>query len=652
MVTVRIWAMMASGLLLMSGPSALAQFDWFGRPLRQTPRYQRYQPQVILPQQDDFQDEREDRDNVEDPSKSRDPRVYCSNFRRQEMTVDGNLMMRFVISDAKYLRCIPQQPSAPWKVTKTEWSEQDELKWQSFVKAIGESKCNTFDTCIISEANPYRDDLDLDGVHYSDCADFPATMRAYFAYKNKLPYSSVWGFQPNPLSAEQEANIAKRRLEEEAKGNLAKFEESLKDIRYSLNGNRPTSRNNVPHSGGAARDYYSMVRQIQDVVSSGTYRMFHTNGDVQPDFYSPAITRDSIKPGTVLYKVTGHVALVYDVTEEGEVKYIDAHPDNSVTRGVFSREYMRSNPFQGGGFKNWRPFKVVNAKVARDGTITSGRFVFKTDAEIPDASAEQYYGSEPSPDWDWKKGKFSHQGKSLNYFDFIERRLADNVYRVDPVKKFRDKMMGLCTDIQERTRSVQTAIDSGLHNRSHPTNLPRNIYGADGEWEAYSTPGRDLRIRKRVLDLIDDAKDYMTKVISKDPFYTYQGDNLKRDLIKVYHEVDSSCRISYQNTQRQEVRMSLTTALARVTKLSFDPYFCPERRWGARSQAELRSCVETADKAQWYEFTQFLRNQTVRDPTEVMGYSLGDVKRMSEAQARDSKDVTSRFNIRRALEAL
>ncbi|MFN7730032.1 MAG: hypothetical protein ACK5P7_12810 [Bdellovibrio sp.] len=649
MRSTRVSTYAAALMMLLGSQQALAQFDWFGRALRPQPRWQ---PQVVVPQEDDFQTEREDRDGQEDPSKSKDPRVYCSTFDRKEVTVDGQTQFRYEISDAKYLRCLPAQPAAPWKVQKTEWSQQDELNWQNFVKAIGESKCNTFDTCIVSEANPYRDEIDRAATHYSDCADFPMSMRAYFAFKNKLPFSTVFGFQPNPLTLEQEENVAKRRQQETAKGNLEKFEESLRDIRYSLNGNRPTSRSSVPHSIAATRDYYKMIRQIQDVVSSGTFRMFHTNGDIQSDFYSPAITRDSIRPGTVLYKVTGHVALVYDVTDEGEVKFIDAHPDNSITRGVFSRDYVRSNPFQGGGFKNWRPFKVTNAKTARDGSLISGRFVYKTDDEIADLSAEQYYGSEPAADWDWKKGQFSHLGKSVNYYEFIERRLADPAYRVNPVQKFRDKMIGLCTDIQERTRSVQLAIDNNLHTRAHPTNLPRNIYGADGEWESYSTPGRDLRIRKRTLDVIDDAKDFMAKVIAKDPFYVYEGDNLKRDLIKAYHDVDASCRVSYLNSQRTEVRMSLTTALARLTKMSFDPYFCPERRWGARSQAELRTCVETTDKAQWYEFTQFLRNQVVRDPTEVMGYSLGDAQRLNQAQTRDGKDQTSRFNIRRALEAL
>lgn len=598
-----------------------------------------------------------------DPSKSDDPAVFCQGFDRVEVVVDGRKAPRFQVPDPKYLRCLPPQPEAPWVVTKDRWAQADELNWQNFVRSLGQSSCNTLDTCLASSSNPYRDENDVNAFHYSDCADFPMYMRAYFSYKNSLPFSMVAGFETNPLSDEQQEKIEKRKLQEEAKGQLDSYLKTLADNRYSVNGNRPMNRYNVPHSGGAARDFFKAMDTLHDAISSGTYRMFMAEGDVQSDFYSPMISKESIRPGTVLYKVTGHVALVYDVTADGEVKYIDAHPDNSITRGSFSKEYMRSNPFQGGGFKNWRPFYMVDKKKGpageelpaqkdRDGVIRSGRMVYLKDAQISDFSAEQYYGNQPSADWNWQNGKFVVGGREVGYYDYIRIRLANGVFKLSPTFQFRKDLGALCGDLQERSRSVQVAIDSAVHEKEHPINLPLNIYGAEGEWESFSTPGRDLRIRKRALDMIDNAKEYMAKWMAKDPYFEYQGRNLKAELIKIYHEVDSSCRIGYKNSQGQEVRMGLTTALNRITSLSFDPYFCPERRWGARSEAELRSCVESADKAEWYEFTQFLRNAVVRDPTEVMGYSLNDVKRITAVQAADAKEQSSRFNILRGLHGL
>jgi hypothetical protein len=597
---------------------------------------------------------------VEDPAKSNDPAVFCQGFDKKIVTIDGYKVPRYDIPEPKYLKCVPPQPKAPWIVTKEQWTQEDEMNWQNFVRSIGKSDCNTIDACLASKANPYRDQVDLDGVHYTDCADFPMYMRAYFSYKNHLPFSMVYQYEANLLTPEQITQVEARRKQEEAKGQLESFLKTLNDARYSINGNHPVSRYNIPHSRGAARDFYTSMDIMRDTTSSGSYRMFNTASDVLPDHYSPAITKQSIRPGTVLYKVTGHLALVYEVTPDGEIKYIDAHPDNSITRGSFNREYMRSNPFQGGGFRNWRPFKLVANEVGasgedlppkrnKDGSITIGKIKFLRDEEIPDYSAEQYYGNLPSPDWDWKKGKFVVGGREVNYFDYIRIRLANGIFKLSPTFQFRKDLNALCVDLQERTRSVQIAIDNQLHMKDHPLNLPLNIYGADGEWESFSTPGRDLRIRQRALNLIDNAKEYMAKWASKDPYFEYNGSNLKKDLIKIYNEVDANCRISYVKSDKQEVRMSLSTALSRVTRMSFDPYFCPERRWGARTEAEMRSCIENADKAEWYEYTQFLRNQVIRDPTEVMGYSLADVKRISEVQAQDAQDTSSRFNIQRAL---
>ncbi len=580
----------------------------------------------------------------QDARKFEDPAVYCSDFKRQPVTVDGQKLMRFRVEEAKFLHCLPPQPKASWVVNKDAWSEQDESNWQSFVHSIGSSNCNTLDSCLVSAANPYRNEMDISATHYSDCADFPMYMRSYFAFKNNLPFSMVSAFEPNAPTDEQQEIIERKRISESENGTLEKYEQSLQDNRYSMNGNRPVRRVGIPSSNGASRDFFTVVNLIHDGISTGTYRMLSGQGDVESDFYSPAITKNSIQPGTILYKVTGHVALVYDVTSQGEIKYIDAHPDNSISRGSFNKEYGRSNPLHGGGFKNWRPFRVVSTDRVR--------FEYTRDEDISDYSAEQYYGNLPDSQWDWKKGKFVAAGRQVNFFDYVRIRMASGGFKMNPTFQFKKDMIELCTDLQERTRSVQTAVDNHIDSKDHPRELPLNIYGSSGEWEAYSTPSRDIRIRNRALDMIENAKDYMNKWSAKDPFFQYNGENLKKDLIKVYNEVDSSCRISYTNSQGKEIRMSLSAALGRVTRMSFDPYFCPERRWGAKSEAELRSCVERTDKAQWYAYTQFLRSEIHKDPTAVMGYSLGDVKRINEMQSKDSNESTSRFNIQRALKGL
>ena len=604
---------------------------------------------------------RTDQDNSQDPAKSNNPAIFCKTLAKKDFIVDGQKVPRWNVNNEKFLQCLPKQPNTPWVVMKDQWGDEDEQNWQKFVKGIGQSTCATLDSCLISSANPYRDQMDTDATQFADCADFPMYLRTYFAYKNKLPMSMILSYSPSGITFDQTQAIEVRRQKAMETDKLEEFEKQIKDIRYSINGNRPQDRYSIPQADGARRTFFQAVDIIHNRVSSGTYRMFRTDSSILPDFYSPSINRDSIKVGTVLYKPTGHLAIVYDVTPDGDVRYVEAHPDNSVNRGTFDREYMQSNPFHGGGFKSWRPFKVVDtksgphgeelpAKRNADGSIAGGKLKFLKDEEIADYSAEQYYGNQPSKDWDWKKGKFIVKGRDVNYFDFIRSRLTKGDFQVDPVVRFRKDLSNLCIDLQTRAASVQKALDNKVQNQQHPANLPNNIYGASGDWEAYSTPGRDLLLRSRTLNMIEDTKDYMAKWQGKDPFFVYGGTNLKKDLIQIYNEVDAACRISYNDSQGQEVRMSLSTALGRLSRMSFDPYMCVERRWGAKSDAELRKCTDSSDKAAWYESTQFLRNQVVRDPTEVMGYSLEDARRISQEQ--DVKDLSSRFNILKALQGL
>ena len=61
--------------------------------------------------------------------------------------------------------------------------------------------------------------------------------------------------------------------------------------------------------------------------------------------------------------------------------------------------------------------------------------------------------------------------------------------------------------MQDRIQAVETGLKSGVQNKSHPDRLPENIYGTSGEWEEYSTPSRDARLKTSFLELRDTAED-------------------------------------------------------------------------------------------------------------------------------------------------
>jgi hypothetical protein len=613
--------------------------------------------------------------------------VNCAAYSRQTVKVDGGTEQRFVVSDGGYLKCLKgQQPLAPWTVSKAYWSTQDESNWRNFVYSIGKAvesgKCNTVDTCLASSANPYRGDVEMSGTFYADCADFPMYLRTYFAYKNNLPMSFGINLMANAptqsqiddavarVSSAERAltkaetakdstpeTIAKRELELKTAKDALDDLSNTKDTRYSRNGNYFGSRMNVPSSKtGITRDFFSVADLIHDNVSSGSYRMlFNPAGKTLPDFYSAKISRDSITAGSVAYKPTGHVALVFEVTAKGDVRMVDAHPDNSLTVLSFSNEFMRSLPQHAAGFKNFRPFQVMSPVYDQSNTtILSGTIGQNTDSQLANFSLEQYFGNAPVNNTDSRNAKWVAKGQAVDFFEYVRIKLASGNFKEDPIHQFRQDLRDLCLDLQGRTEAVQIALRQEMQMKDHPEALPRNIYGADGEWEAYSTPGRDLRIRQRVRTIIENSKKYMGKLASRDQFFDYQGSaaQLKADLIRAYNEENATCEVTYNNTSGNKVSLGLGTALKRITKMSFDPYFCPERRWGATYRTELVTCADSTEKSEWYRFQQFLRNATERDPNEIMGWTLQDLRNLEKRGAVDSGDHSADYDILNKLKSL
>lgn len=585
--------------------------------------------------------------------------IDCSSLTSRTETLNGKSYTKYNVVDSAFMKCNQIQKMRPvmnWKVTKTGWSTQDESNFSAFIKKIGYSKCNTTDKCLSSDANMLRSEEDMQFTHYSDCADFPYYLRSYFAYKNKLPFAMVSSFQQAPFSETQQAQIAAERariLAEKGEEFALKYDAQVRDARYSRNGNIPTAKINVPSSSGAVRDFAVLGPKIMDQISSGTLRMLNgSGGSVESDFYSPAVTKESIKPGTVLYNVSGHVAIVYDVTAKGEVLYVDAHPDNSITRGVFNPDFKLVKSLYGGNFKNFRPVQVVNATMATDGSIAKGQVVVAGDSEIADFSMEQYEGLGKNSAGNTIFKLYAHDTKAVNFYDWVKFKLSGGSYRLDPIIEMKNEMGQLCVMAQDRVAAVQVAIDNQVHAKDHPETLPNNIFGADGEWEAYSTPGRDMRLKLKILSIPESAKVWMTRYQAQDPLISYKGQDLKADLIAAYKQSVAACKITFKNSMGTDSTVGLETLINRVAKISYDPYACPEIRWGAYKQEELATCADSQEKREWHELQQFLRNNLVKDTDAFHGYTLDQLRQMNERKEVDNNTSSERYRITPKLEAM
>lgn len=501
-----------------------------------------------------------------------------------------------------------------WRITKTEWSASDERAYSEFIAAIGKSDCRKVDECLRSPANIYRSSDPKGAYYFSDCADLPYMLRAYFAWKNGLPFSYASGVAAVGAS---------------------------KDLRYSRYGNYVFARQDiVAPVEGANPNARSVLNAISNTISSAMFRFAPgMNRGEATDFYPVKIAPGSIRPGTVIYDPNGHVAVVYDVDDEGRIRFIDAHPDNSLTRGNYGRRFVRASPPMGAGFKNWRPLKLVGATQGADGTWYGGRIEATPDKDLPDWSDEQFYGTATPKPKGWQSSVFVYKGQVMDYYDYVRHASAGHDIVYDPVKETRSMVAGLCEDLQYRVQAVDIAIKAGINNRPQPPRLPQNIYGTEGDWETYSTPSRDARLKVSFQELHDQVATFLALYEQKAPDVAYAGQDLRGDLKRAYNEEASACKISYQASNGETRELSFEEVKARLFAMSFDPYHCVERRWGATDAPELASCQEDGTKRAWYEAEARLRNQTERTYDARMDFDLGDLRNKAAGSGQDMPPV-------------
>lgn len=495
-----------------------------------------------------------------------------------------------------------------WRVLHTAWTDQDERAFEEFVARIGESDCKTVHECLTdAQANPlYQASNPADMRFIADCADLPYMLRAYFAWKNGLPFAYSAAVSPTGRSH---------------------------DTRYNTTGNHISSRRDLTWASIDARQVFPQMLQA---VTSAHYRYApNYSGKLLPDHYPVRITRDSIKPGTILYDPSGHLAVVYKVTPEGRVHFIDAHPDNSLTRGVYGRAYKRAAPAVGAGFKRWRPQTLVGATLQPDGSYLGGRIVLAPDNELADWSDEQFFGTERKRPKSWELATFVHEGETLEYYEFVRKRLANANFKYDPVEETRSMVRVLCSDLKYRVDAVDAAVRARIHQRPQPDRLPDNIYGTSGDWEVYSTPSRDARLRTAFKELRDEVARFLELAQQASDRLAYAGNDLSADLREVYLNEADACLITYTRSDGAARQLSFVEVTRRLPHLSFDPYHCVERRWGARDAAELATCTDGGAKQDWYAAEQRLRNQIDRAYDVRMHFSLTDLRRKAPGSGVD-----------------
>lgn len=249
------------------------------------------------------------------------------------------------------VRSVWDRPITEVWAGRNAWTPAAEADYGRFVTAIGEGfasrRCNRLDDCLLSPTvNPLHAAGDVRLGLHPDCADLAYLLRAYFAFKRDLPLGWV-----------------------RAMGGDGG------DPRYLMHGT-PVAWSQWTRFA-TPREVFT---ELPNHVHSGMFRL--SVKVEEGDTYAARIDRASVRPGSNFYDTDGHVLVVYNVDANGDVYFIDGHPDGTISHKRMNHTYIAGTARWGGGFRNWRPQYVD------DGTVLRAR-----NADIADHDPRTQYES-------------------------------------------------------------------------------------------------------------------------------------------------------------------------------------------------------------------------------------------------------------------
>lgn len=390
-----------------------------------------------------------------------------------------------------------------------------------------------------------------------DCADFPYTLRAYFAWKLGLPFAFRGCTRGNAQRA-------------------PRCSDKLMTNQMAPNPQDPE----VSMSRKGAFGWF-LRRKVMGTVHSSTLRT--TPETEASDFYPVALTRHGVRPGTVYADPYGHTLMAgrwfpQRGDKPGVLLAIDAQPDGTVGRRRFwkgSFLFPEDDAVRGAGFKRFRPVKR-----RRDGTLhelTNAQIARSRD--YGDLSLEQ-----------WERGKEA----------FYERMDALITPRpIPPEAAIRATLDALEQQVRRRVESVDNAERWKRERPGATMRMPQGgaIFLTSGPWEDYSTPSRDMRL----LIAIDTAREQPRRVerhperFRLPPGASPKG--VRASMEAVLKTEAAKRKITYRRSDGSSWTLTLADVMARAVALesAYDPNDCVEVRWGAPpGSEEFATCQRRA----------------------------------------------------------
>lgn len=438
----------------------------------------------------------------------------------------------------------------------------DERTWHGLSELLRDPAHNLlYDHLALSEdavPDPEAAPADRDGMTLvPDCADLPYFLRAYFAWKLRLPF-------------------AFRRC---SRGRA---------------GSPPTCgdlvTNAQPHAYPNDVDAFEWfaTRMVASGVHSASGRT--APSDEATDLYPVPMTRDALRPGTVFADPYGHLLVLVrwvppSVDDDGGARSgilmgADAQPDGTIGRRTFWQGTFLFTPDTtdvGAGFKAFRPIVFD----PREHTYVALLNDEIEDADLVPHSLDQYRGS------------------AEDFYDGMEALIDPRP--LDPATR----LVALIDALEESAVRRVVSIDNGeAYFREHPSGtieMPRgiDIFLTEGPWEDYSTPSRDMRL----LIAIDTVVGFPEAVRRRpDRFRLPEGatlDAVLEDLGTRRDALLAERRFDYTRSDGSTATLTLADLVARAPaiEIGWNPNDCPEQRWGAAGD-EASTCRRHAPASQ------------------------------------------------------
>jgi hypothetical protein len=391
-----------------------------------------------------------------------------------------------------------------------------------------------------------------------DCADLPYFLRAYFAFKLRLPF----GLSECNRGGGGNAPSCKAGVMITNEEPPARFDEKATAVKVFGNFLRGTLADKA-HSGSARQPFE----------------------EENSDYYPVPLTLESMRPGTIYADPYGHVLMIskrlpQNAERGGVLLAVDGQPDGTVARKRYWRGnflYATQRELGGPGFKRFRP--VVRR---------AGKLVRLDDEAI-----------RKSPDY----GDVSRDAAKLDlegFYDTMEDVLSPRP--LDPQRA----MLETISALEEQVRTRVKSVDNGrkwLETGKGPASMPEGpeIFETSGAWEDFSTPSRDLRI----LIAVDVVRGFPARVARRPERFAmpagHSAEEVKGELERILTRELDGRSVEYTRTDGTAFKLTLAEVLARsaALEMAYNPNDCAESRWGAAAGSpELATCKAHAPEEQ------------------------------------------------------